>query len=335
VTSRCGAGCKGCYLDAKPDGESPPFEEIAQRLRALADAGVFTVAFGGGEPLVRPDLGELGRLSRSLGLAAVVTTSGIGLTKERARDLESFAQVNVSFDGAGEVYDAVRGWDGARVAERAMRELAEAGVPFGVNVVLTRQTFDQMEQTARRAEALGAREMQLLRYKPAGRAADLTYLSTRLSPAQVAALGPRLEALFHTTNLGIRIDCALVPLLSAHFDDAERLSRFGVFGCEAGRYLTAVRVDGKLAPCSFTSAADVDVNDAFGRTRAWRKDPRLEAYRTLHDADPCRACSLREVCRGGCRVVAAHLHPEGALGPDPECPRVRAFHLAQVDERAP
>ncbi|TKD13310.1 radical SAM/SPASM domain-containing protein [Polyangium fumosum] len=336
VTSRCGAGCKGCYLDARPDGESPPFEVITARLAALAAAGVFTVAFGGGEPLTRPDLGELGRAARRLGLVPVLTTSGIGMTNERAQELASFAQVNVSYDGEGAAYGEVRGWEGARIAERAMRLLAEAGVPFGINVVLTQKTFDALPETARRAASLGARELQLLRYKPAGRAADVSYLATRLSPAQVDALGPTLEALFATTNLAIRVDCSLVPLLSGHVRDAAALARFGVLGCEAGRYLAAVRIDGALAPCSFAPAADARAEDAWqgGARAAWATDTTLEAWRAPHDAEPCRSCEIRSVCRGGCRVVATHLG--GALGPDPECPRVRAHHARtqSAEERA-
>ncbi|MDI1476925.1 radical SAM protein [Polyangium sp. y55x31] len=335
VTSRCGAGCKGCYLDARPDGESPPFEVITARLSALAAAGVFTVAFGGGEPLARPDLGELGRAARSLGLVPVLTTSGIGMTDERARELASFAQVNVSYDGEGAAYGEVRGWEGARVAERAMRLLAEAGVPFGINVVLTRKTFDALPETARRAASLGARELQLLRYKPAGRAADVSYLATRLSPAQVDALGPTLEALFAATNLAIRVDCSLVPLLSGHVRDAAALARFGVLGCEAGRYLAAVRIDGALAPCSFAPAANAQAEDAWrsGAGSPWATDATLEAWRAPHDAEPCRSCEIRSVCRGGCRVVATHLG--GALGPDPECPRVRAHHAREQNAEEP
>ncbi|MDI1443371.1 radical SAM protein [Polyangium sp. 6x1] len=332
VTSRCGAGCKGCYLDARPDGESPPFEVITARLAALAEAGVFTVAFGGGEPLARPDLGELGRAARRLGLVPVLTTSGIGMTGERAEELASFAQVNVSYDGEGAAYGEVRGWDGARVAERAMRLLAEAGVPFGINVVLTRKTFDALAETAQQAASLGARELQLLRYKPAGRAADVSYLATRLSPAQVDALGSTLEALFAATNLSIRVDCSLVPLLSNHVRDAAALARFGVLGCEAGRYLAAVRIDGALAPCSFAPAAGARAEDAWkgGAGAAWATDTTLEAWRAPHDAEPCRSCPIRSVCRGGCRVVATHLG--GALGPDPECPRVRAHHARERAE---
>jgi radical SAM protein with 4Fe4S-binding SPASM domain len=329
VTARCPAGCGGCYLDARPDGEAPPFDELAARLRAVAGAGAFTVAFGGGEPLTRPDLGRLAEAARALGLTPVVTTSGLGLTADRAATLRAFAQVNVSYDGGAGDYAAVRGWEGADVAERAMRSLAAAGVPFGVNVVLTRASFPRLDRTLARAAELGAREAQLLRYKPAGRAKSPDYLATRLSPEQVLELHPTLERLARETHLSIRIDCALLPLLSARDVDPVTLERFGVLGCEAGRHLAAARVDGALAPCSFAPATALGVLEAWSGDApdAWAGDPTLSAWRAPHDAEPCRSCSLREACRGGCRVVAEHLR--GALEPDPECPRVRA-HRARA-----
>jgi len=70
-----------------------------------------------------------------------------------------------------------------------------AGVKVGVNVVLTRATFDGIAETLRRAFALGAREAQLLRYKPAGRAAGLDYLARRLTPEQVGRFGDVLREL--------------------------------------------------------------------------------------------------------------------------------------------
>ncbi len=144
VTSQCGVGCEGCYLDARPDGAHVPRETIEATLDDLAARGVFTVAFGGGEPILRDDLGELGASARARGLMPVVTTSGIGMTREKARALRSFAQVNVSYDGEGDVYRAVRAFPGAPSAERAMSLLHDAGVPFGVNVVLTKQSFDSI-----------------------------------------------------------------------------------------------------------------------------------------------------------------------------------------------
>jgi MoaA/NifB/PqqE/SkfB family radical SAM enzyme len=301
VTSQCGVGCEGCYLDATPDGAHVPRERLEATLDALANDGVFTVAFGGGEPILRDDLGELADYARARGLLPVVTTSGIGLTREKAASLRAFAQVNVS-------YEADRNLE--RV-ERAMLLLKEAGVPFGVNVVLTRASFPSLEPTLERARSLGAREAQLLRYKPAGRAAKLDYVAVRLSRAQVAELGAVVERIacrMHPLGFRLRIDCAMVALLSDVLHDrAADVERLGVFGCEAGASLCAIRSDGRTAPCSFLDVGDVAPAGVSA---------------------PCNTCALARVCRGGCRAVARFTL--GADGPDPECPRVVRHRGASV-----
>lgn len=339
VTSRCNAGCEGCYLDARPDGTEPSFEEIRGRLAAAREAGASTVAFGGGEPLLRRDLGRLAEVARGLGLVPVMTTSGIGLTEARARELGAFAQVNVSHDGAGEGYAAVRGFAGAGVAERAIRTLAGAGVAVGVNVVLTRGTFGLLEETAARVAGLGAGELQLLRYKPAGRAAGAGYAERRLSAAQVERLWGVIAGIVARRALRVRIDCAMVPLLSSSLLEAvpraaEALEALGVFGCEAGRHLGALRVDGSAAPCSFFSVSDGGALEAPAGARrlpALRERVEAGALRGYHaaPAEPCRSCELFSVCRGGCQVVARH--ERGGFGPDPECPRVIAQATSTSD----
>ncbi len=325
VTARCPSGCEGCYLDARPDGLEPERATLEARLDVIAAAGAFTVAFGGGEPMSRADIGELAAYARRVGLVPVMTTSGLGLGAERARELGAFAQVNVSHDGVDGAYGAVRGYDGGRAAERALEHLLAAGVPAGVNYVLTRASFDALGATAARVASLGARELQLLRYKPAGRAASLDYLDRRLSPAQVDALFDAIGAIVRGGALRVRIDCALLPLLSSRIVDdatAARLATYGVLGCEAARHLAAAKVDGRLAPCSFTDATSADV---AALEPAWAREPELERFRAWHAAlpQPCASCPLVETCRGGCQVVSRHLGA-GAFAPDPECPRVRA-----------
>lgn len=309
VTSRCYAPCPGCYLDARPDGTDVPFEDLSARLRAARDAGASTVAFGGGEPLLRDDLPQLAAEARALGLVPVLTTSGAGLTAARAATLRAFAQINVSHDGAGAAYEAVRGYDGAPVAERALAALAAARIPAGVNFVVTRASIDAVLATAERAAELGAVEIQLLRYKPAGRAAAPGYDEHRLAPEQVDALWPAIGRVVASRRVRVRIDCAMVPLLSPALVAAgvDRVRSLGVFGCEAAARLGSVTFDGAAAPCSFLRGTPPET---------------IRAYHAALPA-PCAACSLVSVCRGGCQAVS--LHANGALSPDPECPRVRAF----------
>jgi len=338
VTARCAAGCSGCYMDARPDGHEPSYATIVAQLDALADAGVFTVAFGGGEPTTRTDLATLAAEARARGITPVLTTSGLGLTDEKVEDLRGFAQVNVSYDGAGERYASVRGFDGARHAEAAIGAIARAGIPVGVNIVLTRDTYGALAETVERAKYLGAREAQLLRYKPAGRAASLDYLARRLTPEQGRDLGPTLRRLVERTAgagdsaFRIRIDCALVPFFSADASiEVAALQRFGVLGCEGGAALAAVRVDGRIAPCSFAEPATSRAG-AFARPALRASDPVLRAWRSWVESppEPCASCALRPVCRGGCKVVARHL--TGGHDPDPECPRVRVFAGHSADD---
>jgi radical SAM protein with 4Fe4S-binding SPASM domain len=331
VTARCPASCAGCYIDARPEGEHPDLDVLRTRLEAVARAGASTVAFGGGEPLTRKDLGAIARIARSLSLVPVLTTSGIGLTEERTEELRDFAQINVSHDGIGEAYAAVRGYEGAEGAERAIRLLVAAGIPTGANLVLTRASFPALEASVEHLADLGVREVQILRYKPAGRAATLTYVDRRLTPAQVAELWPLLERIGKKARVSLRIDCAMVPLLApslASLDDGPaRLERFGVFGCEAGRHLGSLTVKGSASPCSFSPPSG---GEPLPIDEAWSSGDELERFRAYHAdlPEPCGSCSLRRVCRGGCQVVS-RFASGGDFAPDPECPRVRS-HAAQA-----
>ncbi len=207
----------------------------------------------------------------------------------------------------------------------------------GVNVVLTRDTFGALGETLARARALGAREAQLLRYKPTGRAASLDYLARRLAPEQARALGPTLRALARSLcedgDFHVRIDCALVPFLSADEELArspDALVRLGVMGCEAASALTAITADGRVAPCSFAPATDLAGVDLASGHAA---HPGLARWRSHPDAlaEPCGSCTLRAICKGGCKVVSSFL--DDALGPDPECPRVMRLRQPPIAPR--
>lgn len=186
-----------------------------------------------------------------------------------------------------------------------------------------------------RALELGAREVQLLRYKPSGRARSLDYLTRRLTPEQVLGLGREVEELIGVIagRARVRIDCALVPLLSPHpaFADAAALARHGVMGCEAGENLWAVRARGAVAPCSFTG------DDHGAPLASAESDTGIAAFRAWNAApdEPCASCTLFRVCKGGCKVVSGFAPARSGTGaphaPDPECPRVRAHRAACGD----
>ncbi len=320
VTDRCPASCDACYLDAGPDrpGADPDLDQIVDQ---LADLGVFEVALGGGEALLRDDLIELATAIRARGMVPNLTTSGFGLTPARARRMaEVMGQVNVSLDGLGETYRAVRGWDGEALGLRAIRLLREAGLRVGVNTVLCRQNVEQLEEVAAALRAEGVAEWQWLRLKPSGRGAA-RYADLALTPDQARSLWPLALRIERTPGLVLRWDCALVPFLAAHGPPVEALEALGIAGCPGGHSLMVRSADGRWAPCSFAH----DTGAPGDPGAAWESDPTLVTWRARAEAppEPCGSCAYRRVCRGGCRVVAGHVTGD-PLAPDPECPRVLA-----------
>lgn len=306
ITSQCAVGCEGCYQNATPNGTHVELAQLEQTFASLAAQSVFTVALGGGEPFEHPLLGEIARAARKHGMTVVVTTSGIGSTQ--SHDLSAFSQVNVSHDGVDGAYQKVRGVNAMSQAEHSITTLIAQGVRVGVNYVLTRDSFSALDSTIEHLAALGVIEVQLLRYKPSGRAASLDYLAKRLTQAQVSALPAIIETLSekYQEQLSLRVDCALVPFFANSTVSAEQLGRWGVFGCEAGRYLVAINQNNQRKPCSF--AHDIP-EQAF---HDYINSP----------VEPCTSCRLRSICRGGCKIVSHHF--TNTVTADPECPRVLA-----------
>lgn len=323
TTERCPAGCPGCYVDATPRSAEPTTDELRGVLTQLAQWGVFHVALGGGESMLREDLFELAAVARAGGLVPNLTTSGIAMTPANAALCSVFGQVNVSLDGTGETYRLSRGYDGERLALDALRMLRNAGVECGINVVVSRVNVDQLDAIVTAAVDAGAREVELLRYKPAGRGA-LQYSIMALREAEqrrfIASLGG-LVARF--PEVRIKIDCSFVPFLCATDPDFDLLDRFGVIGCEAGNVMSAVRADLRATPCSFVEEPIGTTSDMI---EGWNHNEELAKWRNFPATapEPCASCRYQSICRGGCKVVTRHLRGD-YFAPDPECPRVVAY----------
>lgn len=302
VTRACGLPCPSCHIDPTADGAHVPLAEAEARFADLAARGVFRVALGGGEALRHPDLGALATAAKRHGLTVGLTTSGVGAAR-RLAELSAFDQVNVSLDGLGGTFTEARGYDGSDAALEAIRALAAVGVRVGVNIVLDRRTFPELSATVRAAVEAGARDVQLLRLKPAGRG-TASYEARRLTPEQAWAIWPVARALLDEhPGVTFRVDCALVPFLAAWGVDAERLRAFGFLGCHGGDALLSVDTAGSEHPCSFV------------------QDPVTPEWRRGVVTGPCSGCAYRALCRGGCHAVARHLTGE-LFAPDPECPIV-------------
>src|SRR4051812_21634451 len=335
LTNRCNAGCTGCYTGASPQGAPREWglAEWTRAIDALADAGVFHVALGGGESATLPWLGELVDHARRRGIVPNLTTSGLEGLERLLPIADRFGQINVSLDGLGATYAAVRGFDGFAGADAAIRRLRAVKREVGINVVVTRHNFAELDGIFAYAAERRLSEVELLRFKPSGRGAS-AYKDLRCTDAQHRAFLPTILAAAKKHRLRVKVDCSYTPMLAHHAPDRALLAELAVFGCTGGDFLIGAKADGRLTACSFMGSP-VDRPKVTELASYWQRDDAFGAFRTWRSAaEPCATCSYHELCRGGCKVVSAHVLGDPAL-PDPECPRVvdqapRRVHLPVV-----
>jgi radical SAM protein with 4Fe4S-binding SPASM domain len=333
LTNRCDAGCTGCYTAATPGGAAGEWglAEWTRAVDALADAGVVLLALGGGASAILPWLGELAAHAQKRGLVPNLTTSGLAGLDNLLPIAHLFGQINVSIDGIGDAYAAVRGFDGFARADAAIVALRKIKAEIGLNCVVTRHNFTQLGEVFAYAKQRRLNEVELLRYKPAGRGAS-AYDQLVCSDAQHRAFLPEILRLTKKHRVRVRVDCSYTPMLAWHDPGAELMAKLAVYGCVGGDFLIGAKASGVMTACSFAAPppgkprvdaiADYwSAPEAFGAFRTWRADA----------VEPCASCAYHALCRGGCKVVSAHLaHDPGA--PDPECPKV-IDHLRSVGAR--
>lgn len=318
VTHRCPLGCRTCYnASGVTRSDELSTAEAKAVLDTLARMGVFTVAFGGGEPLARPDIFELARYTRTRGLTPTMTTNGYYVDAEIARRCCVFAHIHVSLDGVGETYRAVRGVDAFHHADRAIRLLRRQRIPVGVNCVVSRANFDHLDDLAHYLRRVGVRDIIFLRLKPVGHAAT-DYEQARLTPEQTRTFFPHFARLVRRYRLRAHVDCAMMPFLYYHHPDRERLRFTCGEGCNAGNEIVEISPNGQVRGCSFAAGS---AGDARHLLESWNTAPHFGRFRAWSQltAEPCRSCRYLDLCHGGCRAVAQALTGD-FYAPDLECP---------------
>lgn len=340
LTNRCTAGCTGCYTGASPEGAPGEWGlvEWKRALDALAVAGVFHVALGGGESAVLPWLGELAAHARGLGIIPNLTTSGLEGLDRLLPIADRFGQINVSIDGLGDAYAAVRGFDGFARADAAVRALRTVKREIGINVVVTRTTFDALDELFAYAAERRLSEVELLRFKPSGRGAR-AYEALRCTDAQHRAFLPTVLAATRRHALRVKVDCSYTPMLAHHQPDRALLAELCVYGCTGGDFLVGAKAGGQLTACSFASPPPVTDEGlrprVDGLAAYWTQPGAFGAFRTWREAaEPCASCTYHALCRGGCKVVSAHVTGDLAA-PDPECPRVIDHRTKEAADPTP
>ncbi|MCK4563893.1 MAG: radical SAM protein [Verrucomicrobia bacterium] len=318
-TNRCSANCEHCYMDSGKalDGEMST-DEFKVALKTLADMGVFHVALGGGEAMENDDLIEVATYAREVELVPNLTTGGHLVTADNVDSLKVFGQVNLSLDSISP--SPFRSKTRLDQTTKVFDLLTRSGIRTGINAVLGKTNFDEIDALCEYAKQHGLSEIEFLRLKPVGRAKGL-YQQERMTHEQAKTLLPKLQNAREKYGVTLKIDCSLVPMLCYTKPEKEVLKMLALHGCEAGNILAGITSDGYVSGCSFLPPGKTEVKNL---EKDW--DQLFPQYRSWNDGamEPCRSCHYLEICKGGCHAVAEAV--TGSMNnPDPDCPFVVDF----------
>lgn len=310
ITWQCNLRCAHCLSDA---GAASPAELSTLESKSLIDqfaaTKVFQVNIGGGEPFIREDFLELLDYLQEKGVVACVSTNGQIVDDELAGRLAAYKHLylQVSLDGVTEeVNDRIRGKGTYRKILSAMSCLSRQGMPYSVNMVLTRLNYSQLDAFRQLAREYGA-GLRVSRFRPSGRGKD-----------SKATLGPtpdQLEAFadWLTEHDQVRTGDSFFCLTS------ENRRRKGLDMCGAGKMTCCIAPTGDMYPCAFLQDKAFLVGNVRSQSLKylWDEGTIFRMLRGL-DVSSCHTCQRFETCRGGCPAMAYHTYGDVSL-PDPEC----------------
>ena len=115
----------------------------------LAEFGVPSILFSGGEPLMREDLFDLIQYANDKGLRTVISTNGTLITADKAKLIKKscVSYVGISLDGTGPINDKFRGAAGAfERAVRGIRNCKDLDIRVGLRLTLTQKNLREREK---------------------------------------------------------------------------------------------------------------------------------------------------------------------------------------------
>lgn len=147
VSSKCQLKCDHCfrqYLDIGED-DFMPLDVYKDIVSECGREGLFTLKFSmRGEPLLHPEIVEMVRFAKDVGIKEVwINTNGGPLTEELAYGLiqAGVDWITMSFDGLGEMYESIRKplkYEDSLAKLRLLREVRDE---LGSNTLINVQTI--------------------------------------------------------------------------------------------------------------------------------------------------------------------------------------------------
>jgi GeoRSP system radical SAM/SPASM protein len=314
INNNCNFACSHCY-SREDSHDDLPRDVLYSCLEKVAKAGVFSINFGGGEPLLRKDLLEIAAFSSGLGLKVSMNSNGWLIDQEMATALAKagFTKVGISIDShLPDVHDKFRGVAGSHArALAALGYLKAAGITTSISTVICRINSSTIDELVDMALGHEVTQLNFHNFKCSGLGmANKDELD--LTPEEWKVFYRAAIAAKHSVkNLDISLDDPIIALLDAR--DAGSL----VKGSVCGKLSLNIKANGDMTPCGFIPIVIGNiVSDDL--QQVWKDSAVLDKMRNKQPTGKCSGCSKYDDCLGGCTARALALTGD-MNSPDPHC----------------
>jgi radical SAM protein with 4Fe4S-binding SPASM domain len=317
ITRRCNLSCLHCGSDC---GRGTVANELttASWMKIIDDVRDgfgpnVAIVLTGGEPLLHPDLDEIGGHIASRGMRWGIVTNGQMLNESRFNALmgNDINAITVSLDGPKEQHDRLRNQAGAfEKTLDALNRIGSSDIPMSDVVTCVHPgNIDHLDETAEIILKTGLPAWRLFRIFPSGRAGrdqnlNLSFDQTWRMLHWIEENRPRLA------ERGLKMGASCEGYLPF---DVDRRVRDVPFFCRAGINFGAILSDGSVTGCSNNDPSFSQGNVLENNFRyIWEN--RFESFRRREwvEKTSCVDCPELKHCRGG----SIHLWK---LGEDSPC----------------
>jgi len=300
ATYDCMSHCIFCYNCWKHEYERqnvldlPGLKLILEKL-----PGFRRFVISGGEPLLRNDIEEIIVMVKNYTENVSVLTSGILLNDTHARMFREYGIfVQVPIHGLEDTHNKLTGVeDGYRKAIRGIAWLRKNEVDFAISSVGNRRNIDELKEVFELGVALGASELQVIRFMPGGEGMEHGELMLR---------GDEYVRMLESLNQV----CARYRIYGASgapnvpcVYSVEKYKHIYIGSCGAGVDWIAIDPSGRVRMCNHSPTILGDLGEQDFQ-EIW-EHPQLLKLRDLELVpEKCKICEKLKECMGGCRAVA-------------------------------
>lgn len=302
-TTRCNLHCRHCGSDcmaASPDKDMSledflkAFDTIPRKERPRE----FTVVLTGGEPLLRPDITEIGKALRRRHVGWSMVSNGYFYDEAMHARLmgAGLGALTISLDGLEEEHDWMRGRSGS--FGRAVRAIgiaaAERNINFDVVTCVNRRNIGQLQAIHDLLAGMGVKQWRIFTIIPIGRAKDDPDM--HLTDDEFKSLMDFIQEKRETrpTPMNVTFSC------EGYLGRYERKVRQTPYFCRAGINIASVLIDGRICGCP-----NID-RDAFSQGNIYTDslyDVWLHRFGPFRDRSwarrgQCKDCPVFKDCLG-------------------------------------